>query len=258
MTTDHCIWGGVGSDVDESSDNSSHPSTKGTMKPSLNGITFHEGSASSNHSDSGQGSSPSLSFALEARRDGYEGAAMPPDKPAQPPAPPRLSDEAKQLLHANGECKPCLYLDTKTGCMNGDDCSFCHFPHARKHRPRPSKAKRNQCKQLIDILQTSFEPGTNEYATVQNHLASQSSYMRALLNKTDSRVAAPSQEQPREHVPENHEASSQLNDLLSRMALNPEAQASASGGQVLHGLQLRQLPPDPQLQWFAGGRMPLM
>eukprot|EP00933_Yihiella_yeosuensis_P006927 TRINITY_DN11175_c4_g1_i1.p1 TRINITY_DN11175_c4_g1~~TRINITY_DN11175_c4_g1_i1.p1 ORF type:complete len:329 (-),score=37.14 TRINITY_DN11175_c4_g1_i1:62-961(-) len=59
-----------------------------------------------------------------------------------------LSEGSK--LHAEGRCSPCLFL--KDGCEKGSECKFCHIPHAQVRRARPSKARRNFCKdQLAEI-----------------------------------------------------------------------------------------------------------
>lgn len=47
-------------------------------------------------------------------------------------------------LHKTGTCRPCHYVATKAGCMNGAECEFCHLPHPRRARQRPCKTKRLQ------------------------------------------------------------------------------------------------------------------
>ncbi|CAK0876644.1 unnamed protein product [Prorocentrum cordatum] len=39
---------------------------------------------------------------------------------------------AKEKQHAAGTCKPCLYFNTRVGCTQGLQCSFCHLSHERK------------------------------------------------------------------------------------------------------------------------------
>lgn len=51
--------------------------------------------------------------------------------------------------HNEGSCRPCIYLQKKSGCSRGDACTFCHLPHADK-RARPSKAKRDRCKSALE------------------------------------------------------------------------------------------------------------
>jgi len=51
--------------------------------------------------------------------------------------------------HDEGVCKPCLFVHTPVGCQNGSLCTFCHFPHTRKNKPRPCKGKRDRYRKLI-------------------------------------------------------------------------------------------------------------
>lgn len=43
--------------------------------------------------------------------------------------------------HQNGNCRPCRFVSTRTGCTKGDDCAFCHVRHDRAERP-PQKIRR--------------------------------------------------------------------------------------------------------------------
>jgi len=68
-----------------------------------------------------------------------------------------LTDEGKltslgSLDHENNFCRPCLFVHTKVGCMNGPVCDFCHFPHKRKNKPRPCKGKRDRYRKLISRM----------------------------------------------------------------------------------------------------------
>jgi len=53
------------------------------------------------------------------------------------------------LTHEQGSCKPCMFQLSKTGCLNGPDCNFCHLQHSRTKFPRPSKGKRDRIKRLM-------------------------------------------------------------------------------------------------------------
>lgn len=94
--------------------------------------------------------------------------------------------EVQKLLeiHQAGECKPCMYLNSKNGCNNGNDCRFCHLSHPKKSRPRPCKAKRTQCKQIVSMLGTVFNKDSREFEEACKRLASESSYMRSILSGT--------------------------------------------------------------------------
>lgn len=95
-------------------------------------------------------------------------------------------------LHGIGECRPCLYLNSKSGCLNGSDCRFCHLPHSKKSRPRPCKAKRNQCKQIVSMLHTVFGHDSQEFHQASERLATESSYMRSILGKVQHNMQSAS------------------------------------------------------------------
>jgi len=77
-------------------------------------------------------------------------------------------------LHATGNCKPCLYLNSASGCTNGANCGFCHMPHNKRNRIRPSKHTRMQCKQIVAFMDVGS-------AGVEERLAAHSPYMATLL-----------------------------------------------------------------------------
>jgi len=52
--------------------------------------------------------------------------------------------------HAEGTCKPCLYMMARHCCPNGSDCGFCHDEHCRKNTARPCKAKRDRFRKLLE------------------------------------------------------------------------------------------------------------
>lgn len=83
-------------------------------------------------------------------------------------------------LHDVGECRPCLYLSSKLGCLNGEACRFCHLAHAKKSRPRPCKATRIQCKQIASMIDT-LAPDPQQLLEVTEKLGARSSYMRTIL-----------------------------------------------------------------------------
>jgi len=51
--------------------------------------------------------------------------------------------------HDEGRCKPCVFVNTHTGCQNGSLCEFCHLPHKRKTKARPCKGKRDRYRRLL-------------------------------------------------------------------------------------------------------------
>lgn len=55
------------------------------------------------------------------------------------------TDLDQRTLHELGQCKPCRYfMSTKSGCVQGSSCHFCHLPH--EARVRPCKAQRVKAK----------------------------------------------------------------------------------------------------------------
>lgn len=83
--------------------------------------------------------------------------------------------------HYAGTCRPCLYMNTQVGCRNGADCNFCHVPHKRKRRARPSKATRMQCKQLVAMLDSVYGEDDAQVTQAAENLAADSAYMRSIL-----------------------------------------------------------------------------
>jgi len=83
--------------------------------------------------------------------------------------------------HHSGQCRPCHYLQTKLGCMNGVNCEYCHLSHAKKSRPRPCKAKRTQCKRIVGMLDTVFAADPNQFAQAAEMLSTKSPYMRTVI-----------------------------------------------------------------------------
>eukprot|EP00927_Polykrikos_kofoidii_P073053 TRINITY_DN69128_c0_g1_i1.p1 TRINITY_DN69128_c0_g1~~TRINITY_DN69128_c0_g1_i1.p1 ORF type:complete len:345 (-),score=40.98 TRINITY_DN69128_c0_g1_i1:57-1016(-) len=84
-------------------------------------------------------------------------------------------------LHESGKCKPCHYIHTKLGCLNGQECKFCHISHSKKSRPRPCKTKRMQCKRIVSMLETASAKDPEQFADATRMLASQSTYLQSVL-----------------------------------------------------------------------------
>jgi hypothetical protein len=85
-------------------------------------------------------------------------------------------------LHDIGRCRPCLYVSRKIGCLNGNNCAFCHLEHSKKGaRPRPCKAKRNQCKQAVAMLQAVYQDDPEILAEAQQRMSKQSDYMQSII-----------------------------------------------------------------------------
>lgn len=64
-------------------------------------------------------------------------------------------------LHSRGSCKPCLFVTSQFGCLDGSNCLFCHLRHVRSDKPRASKQKRERFKKFQEkvINQTNVPAG---------------------------------------------------------------------------------------------------
>jgi len=63
------------------------------------------------------------------------------------------------IQHATGKCTPCLYHHRRvTGCINGLNCSYCHFDHSfAKPKTRPCKDKRARVSKNLRIIEQRIE-----------------------------------------------------------------------------------------------------
>mmetsp|Transcript_46975 Transcript_46975/g.106529 ORF Transcript_46975/g.106529 Transcript_46975/m.106529 type:complete len:185 (-) Transcript_46975:7-561(-) len=78
-------------------------------------------------------------------------------------------------------CKPCSFVNTKTGCLNGSACTFCHAQHQRKSRARPSKATRTHFKNMVTMLSTVFGEDDEGLEEASQFLASKNAYMGSIF-----------------------------------------------------------------------------
>lgn len=94
-----------------------------------------------------------------------------------------MMETSQQALHFLHQCTPCQYQNSVRGCLNGSNCNMCHLhqPKKKKNRPRPCKAKRIQCKQLVGMLHTAFGEETQEFQSESARLSTGSAYIRAIL-----------------------------------------------------------------------------
>jgi hypothetical protein len=61
------------------------------------------------------------------------------------------------IRHELGACKPCLFVRTHVGCQNGMNCTFCHYLHKSKSKPRPCKGKRDRYRKLLIRMEQNAE-----------------------------------------------------------------------------------------------------
>merc|ERR1712039_45041 len=85
---------------------------------------------------------------------------------------------SKAALHASGNCKPCRFVQAgrDTICRSGEDCRFCHFPHAQ----RPSKLKRARCKKRADAIDDN-KGASDQRGDTLDRLATQGEYMKMVV-----------------------------------------------------------------------------
>lgn len=84
-------------------------------------------------------------------------------------------------LHASGECRPCHYVSTKSGCSKGAECTFCHMAHPKRCRPRPCKSKRQKCKQLVSMMELACQNGDNNFTDVAAAYKDQKGYLSNVI-----------------------------------------------------------------------------
>lgn len=119
-------------------------------------------------------------------------------------------------LHESGQCKPCHYVNTKTGCSNGEDCDFCHLSHQKKNRPRPCKSKRTKCKKMAGLLDQVLAEDPNHLDETVTMLATQGDYLRTVVkNKL-------------RNIQKDSTAPANVKDLLGKLKEINDSAASSS------------------------------
>jgi len=83
--------------------------------------------------------------------------------------------------HKMGQCRPCHYVFSKTGCQNGKTCNFCHLLHPKRFRPRPCKSKRSKCKQLAAVLDQVLADDPERFQSVAEQLSAQGGYLHTVV-----------------------------------------------------------------------------
>jgi len=83
-----------------------------------------------------------------------------------PPAPHQVSEHVLQglpslgsVLHAQGKCRPCMWVWSESGCAIGASCRYCHICRDRsdKQRCRPCKGKRMHYNKMLDKVLQDLE-----------------------------------------------------------------------------------------------------
>jgi len=73
--------------------------------------------------------------------------------------------------HGDGKCKPCHYIQSKSGCPDGGQCGFCHYKHSRRRVYDISQKKRQMVKSLV-LLVHQAHAGSDEKAIAEEQLIS--------------------------------------------------------------------------------------
>lgn len=94
--------------------------------------------------------------------------------------------------HATGNCRPCRYFSTDSGCRNGKHCKFCHLQH--RAQPRPSKHKRELVKRVVNSVCDDVSSAVLQ-ATIQDLERDQSAEGRYLNHVMRSRLRGQQEQQ---------------------------------------------------------------
>lgn len=123
-------------------------------------------------SDSGSGSSGE-----DSDSDGDEGSharARAVLFGAETPEPPPPLDDSVpsvgSLKHASGDCLPCAFFGSRTGCINRRACAFCHF-HTKTPKPKVARKPTGK-KTLASNLSTAGSTGSKAPRVVKTTAAS--------------------------------------------------------------------------------------
>lgn len=90
----------------------------------------------------------------------------------------KIPSAEQSSLHAAGQCSPCRFLFSKKGCQIGSECKYCHMPHEKPTKSRPSRDKRARCKKFADALDA--DPDTRVYTAEQ--LSAMGTYLQKIVD----------------------------------------------------------------------------
>mmetsp|Transcript_71859 Transcript_71859/g.163119 ORF Transcript_71859/g.163119 Transcript_71859/m.163119 type:complete len:280 (-) Transcript_71859:288-1127(-) len=170
--THHKIWGGV------------------EDARSAEGSSFTDerflGVAMLNNSSDGGSLCQSLSMSQSQAEDAASEARE--SRPDMDPAWTGFVSKGSEF-HAQGNCKPCFFMASKSNCMNGTGCNFCHMPHETAERLRPCKSKRARAKrQAKQLAQSCNDP--DQLAEVASALqSSREAYLKSVLQSRARNMA---------------------------------------------------------------------
>lgn len=106
-------------------------------------------------------------------------------------------------LHELGRCQPCFFF-VRGACESDQNCAFCHLSHTKTsqlgRRPRPSKAVRQQCRDMKRMLEENcMDPQAREQIT--SELAKTNKYFARLTRWNDSDTTSPASAAALQGVP---------------------------------------------------------
>eukprot|EP00931_Biecheleriopsis_adriatica_P001565 TRINITY_DN10195_c0_g1_i2.p1 TRINITY_DN10195_c0_g1~~TRINITY_DN10195_c0_g1_i2.p1 ORF type:complete len:255 (+),score=39.42 TRINITY_DN10195_c0_g1_i2:87-851(+) len=101
---------------------------------------------------------------------------------------------AGSLHHDHGQCRPCHFISTKSGCSNGTDCNFCHLNHPKpaKLKQRPCKSKRIMLKRLANTVNgKTLKNDPDKFAATVKQLVSSGEYTTSLAQAKLKEITEP-------------------------------------------------------------------
>jgi len=90
----------------------------------------------------------------------------------------KIPTAEQSSFHAAGQCSPCRFLFSKKGCQIGSECKYCHMPHEKPTKSRPSRDKRARCKKFADALDA--DPDMRVYTA--EHLSAMGTYLQKIVD----------------------------------------------------------------------------
>lgn len=83
--------------------------------------------------------------------------------------------------HRSGNCRPCHYAHTKSGCRSGSECNFCHIPHTTVKQTRVCATRRRQCQRVASFLQQAHLEGRPGLQEAVKSFTSRSQFLHGIL-----------------------------------------------------------------------------
>jgi len=98
-----------------------------------------------------------------------------------------MLDELELSIGSRGygtnDCTPCFFSRRRAGCQNGSDCKFCHLPHQREHKFRPSKGKRDRFHKQLESMHKDLDDNAKTILNDPNWLDHVASRLPPFVHK---------------------------------------------------------------------------